>query len=340
MLKQSFVQQRISKSAAAAAPAAADPAEGEELFELTNITVKEVSLVDRPANQREFLIRKRDDRKGRGWGKPPSSRTEKGVDPAADLDAADAEKARIALEAEDKAQSERERALLAGTATEKSDPPEAEKKPSVDPPAKEPDKPVDGDDKTEERPNPAASGDVDADDDDTADAAPSEGVKKVGRKMSKTRRAKLKAIVAAAQELLSEVADEPDEPAEKAAAEDPPEVAPSNPAAPPAGTPAEPAEPAAPGQPAAIPPAPIPAPVTEPPASVPAKETDPEVERLKAVVGTLQKMVAAQGALLAKSGITADSNAIDLEKSQLDHDKVSWPVDLADRRERIKGRSF
>jgi hypothetical protein len=48
-------RQRIKKSAEVAATATAEPT----VHELTNITVQEVSLVDRPANERTFLLRKK-----------------------------------------------------------------------------------------------------------------------------------------------------------------------------------------------------------------------------------------------------------------------------------------
>lgn len=76
----------------------------DDVFELTNIKVQEVSLVDRAANQRKFLVVKRDNKKGTGdaittddVAKAAERAAENMADtPAAELDRRDAEAAAAA----------------------------------------------------------------------------------------------------------------------------------------------------------------------------------------------------------------------------------------------------
>lgn len=78
----------------------------DEVFELTNIRVREVSLVDRAANQRKFVVTKRDEKKRSGdpiTTEDAAKALEKAQEnfantPAAELDRKDAEEAKKAAE--------------------------------------------------------------------------------------------------------------------------------------------------------------------------------------------------------------------------------------------------
>lgn len=309
MLNRDFVQ-RITKSDAA-------PAKKEETtFELTNLRVEEVSLVDRPANKRTFLVKKRATKKadapevkGKDSGEAvvvvdadevvDIAALGKSEPPGADLDRKDAEEARKKREEEEAAEREREKKLTssideeaAKAAAEPEKPTEAEKSTEAEKPA--------GD------PPPVA--------DKPAGDPPPDDVAKVGKPMARKRLERLKASYKALGDLITELDVDGEEPADKGA-----------------GTPAPPA-----GQPP-----PHPELVEGLKKSQQALEqSDAEIKRLASLVEALQQMVKSQGEQLAKSQLPVNSNKISLEKSDNDHDKVSWEYDLASPTARLKGRSF
>jgi hypothetical protein len=308
MLSREF---RIQKAAAATSAEKADDVP----HELTNIRVEEVSLVDAPANRRKFLVTKRD------------KKTEKGVvrvidatdndAPWAELDRADAARAKVAKETGD-----------AGEV--KPEPPKATEAPAAEPeppapapaPAPEPDKPApapaeDDPDKTPAPVTPPAPAtppepatkiieEVTAKADDPAD------IEKVGRPMNRARLQRMKEAFKTLADLLSEL-DVSEEKAAKAE------------------------EPAAPAPVAPAPTAPAPAAPIE---AVKADANAAEIKRLTTMIESLQKMVEQQGVQLAKSRQPVDSNVISLEKSNFARDNVTWDADMAAPHAKIRGRSF
>lgn len=319
MLSREF---RISKSAAAAPTVKAD----ETPHELTHIRVEEVSLVDAPANRRKFLVTKRD-------------KTQKGVvrviDPAgidapwAELDRADAARAQKAASGDPAAEPVVEPPAPAAEPPV-AEPPAAEP-PVAEPPVAEPPvvEPPAGEPPAAE---PAAP---DADKTPVVEVKEEIAVKaevaKVGRPMKRARLDRMKAAFKELSEILSEL-DVDEEKAEPAAKAEPAVPAPPAPPAPAVAVKAEaPAPPAAPVV-AQIPATPVPA--------VKADANAAEIQKLTAMVQTLQKMVEQQGVQLAKSRQPVDSNAISLEKSNSGHDKVLWDGDMASPQARVRGRSF
>lgn len=342
MLNRDFVQ-RITKSDAA-------PAKKEETtFELTNLRVEEVSLVDRPANQRTFLVKKRDHKKTEA---PADKGKEgeavvvdadevvdiaalgKGEAPGADLDRADAEKKKAEQAAEEAAEREREKQIVADVDA-KAAKAASEGTPPGDPPEKAADKPAGDPPPATEKP----AGDPPPAADPPAPAVPpaDQDVAKVGKPMARKRLERLKASFQALGELIGELdVDAAEEPAAKRDDEDAKRtkralsvLAELEKAK--AGTtfwldgewlkaqesPAAPVEPA-----------------------VKNDGNNAEIARLAALVEALQQMVKSQGEQLAKSQQPVNSNAISLEKTDYDHDKVSWEYDLASPAARLKGRSF
>ncbi len=309
MLSRDF---RIQK----AATAPAEKAEDEVPHELTNIRVQEVSLVDRAANRRKFLITKRD-RKAVPADNDvlvvdasevvDLTKTSKTELPGADLDRADAARAKAEREAAEKADAEAEKKL---TSTVKTAPPDEER--PAEEPKKDDEKPVEEPKKDDKSDDDTKVEPVEADPDKTPGVVPAEevaakaDVSKVGRPMRRERLDRVKAAVKALADILGEL--DVEEPAEK-------DVKPEK-----AATPA-------------------PAPAVVPPV-VDTSKTDAEMKRLSTMVEALQKMVKDQGEQLAKSRQTVDSNTISLERSSNDRDKVCWDADLASPQARLKGRSF
>jgi hypothetical protein len=307
MLSREF---RINKSAETAP---AEKAEDGTPHELTNIRVQEVSMVDRAANRRKFLITKRDKKTTKTEFPPDVVVVDAAdvVDLAATsrvdinkVDPADAARAKADKDAAEAAEREAELKL---TSQVKADPPAEEPKKEAPPPAAEepkkeepppaeeqPDEKtpvVDPITVTEEITVKAATFTIDVD----------AIVAKVGRPMRRERLERLKVAAKAFTDILAEL--DVDEPAEKA--ETKPEPKP---------------------EPAVV--------------VVDTSKTDAEIQRLSSMVESLGKLVKDQGELLAKSRLPVESNTISLEKGRNGHDKVFWDADMASPQARVRGRSF
>jgi hypothetical protein len=200
----------LQKSSAAAVLAADES----QTHRLTDIEVKEVSVVDRPANRRKFLVVKREP-EAATMKISPEAKTElenkiKGILEAAEAVSKSLETAEAAAgaptPAELTAALETMGKLLGvgATATQAESQPTEKAKPTP-PPKKDEDE---GDPDTEEE------DDEDEDEDEakkkTKDSA--KDVAKAGRKMARGRKERLAAAVTALKDLLSEV-DDSDAPA-------------------------------------------------------------------------------------------------------------------------------
>jgi hypothetical protein len=372
MLKREFLQ-RITKSTASPEPTAKDA----QTFELTNLRVEEVSLVDSPANQRVFLVKKRDakadeetttvaagDLEDLSKAEPGESKTVRQARPRVDsaddrarrstpdLAAVEAARRKIAKreaeEAQIAADVARERELAEGVTTKQTDPEPPKKDSPEDEPATTTTETVETKEtvQTETKPKEVALPPEEKTDD----------VAKVGRPMQRARLDRLKASVKALSEMIGEleVADAAaEEPAAKAAGEgldmtfDEVQAFIKEVNELPAQTRAVISvekgrlklNSERVSAPAKLEPDPTVA-ASLKKATDGLEKSDGEIRRLAAVVQALQTMVKEQGEQLAKSRLPVNSNAISLEKANSDHDKVSWGLDLASPVRRIPGRTF
>ncbi len=371
MLKPEFV--RLAKSGVAS-KAVTDALP----HELTNITVKEVSLVDRAANGRKFLVKKR--AKASPEKAVPLEDDDivdlaamaKGDLPGADLDARDIAAAASARAAEEERERERERAIAAQVtapaATEGTTPPAAAEETPPAPPAATPaatpavttppagteaaapaaaSEPPKADGAEGAAPVAGSASAANGDSEAAAGAAaspepaapPAEGVEKVGRPMAKERLVRLRAAyktvtdgMKALEGLLGEL-DASDVDVGTLMGKSVPSPA------------AAPAVPVAVSVPTATAVEALTSDINKQSLQISAltntlENGRAEITKLNGVVEALQKMVKDQGDKLAKSRLPLPSNAISLEKSEFDGDKVVWHADMASPQARVKGRSF
>lgn len=336
MLKPEFV--RLAKSAAASA---SEKAVTDALpHELTNITVKEVSLVDRAANGRSFLVRKRQKNKPVEDGEIVDlAALGKGDLPGADLDAKDAEAAAAAKKVEEDAEAERDRAIAAQVKDTPAEETAASAAASETPKAGETGSEASA--SAAEGVSEAAAGAAGAAAEPaeaaavaateatpaSSAAAGAEGeVEKVGRPMAKVRLERLRAAyktvtdgMRAIEGLLGELD---------------------------IGTDADAGSLLKAEQSAATATAAAAADINKQQAgqiealTKSLNDGNAEIANLAGIVKALQKMVKDQGDQLAKSRVPQESNTISLEKSEFDNDKVIWDADMASPRVRSRGRSF
>jgi hypothetical protein len=338
---------------------AAEKAATDDLpHELTNIRVEEVSIVDRAANRRKFLVKKREGtpmKKNKAdepvdSDKPVVVDADEIVDLAAPAKKGDADKAKEQAEAAK--EREREKAIAASVDDKavKADPP-------PDPPLPK-DPPATATTETPAETPPAASTPAtpgtSGPDDPTVPGKPESEVGKASMKCpncgannsesavycsacgGKMKAAKGDAEVdkigrpmsaarlerlRAAQKTIDDILNEVDPPAapEKPAGDISLESA-TTPAAKSAGQEVLPVD-----------------------LSLVNKAIADNNEKIAGIANTvaaLQKMVKEMGEQLAKRQIAVDSNTISLEKSVSEDDKVVWPADIAARPKRLPGRSF